>query len=246
MKKNNSIYLSVVIPAYNEAKRIAPTLRDVSSHLSTKDYAYEIIVVDDGSTDNTHEVVAEEMKSIPHLTFLNGQKNRGKGYAVNRGMTAAKGEYRLFMDADGSVNIREVDRFLFHAAYGFDVVIASISHPSQLRPVVEHAGYLRRIFGSVSHSIVRMFATPGIYDTQRGFKLFSAKAADIIFSRQTIDRFGFDIELLVIAAHHNLSVKEVPVSWNNPAGSTVRASDYFRTFKELFRIVNNRSAHAYD
>ncbi len=244
--KHSDIYLSVIIPAYNEAQRIGPTLRAVAEHLAAKDYASEIIVVDDGSKDNTHEVVLAEMRNIPNLFFLDGQPNKGKGFAVNRGMRAARGEYRVFMDADGSVSIREIDRFLFHAAYGYDVVIASISHPSQIRPVVERAGALRRAFGSMSHALVRFFATPGIYDTQRGFKLFSAAAADTIFTRQTINRFGFDIELLVIATHHGLRVKEVAVAWNNAPGSTVRAVDYFRTFKELYRIVTNRSAHAYD
>ncbi len=243
---NNPIFLSVVIPAYNEAKRIRPTLESVAEHLRSKDFKSEIIVVDDGSKDDTCSVVRDMMREVPNLRLIESDKNRGKGAAVKRGMMEASGEYRLFMDADGSVHIREADRFLFHAAYGFDIVIASISHPSQVRPVVERAGMLRRAFGSVSHALVRMFATPGIYDTQRGFKLFSASAADTVFSRQTIDRFGFDIEILVIASHHGLKVKEVPVAWNNPAGSTVRASDYLRTFRELYRIVSNRSAHAYD
>lgn len=246
--KEPGVFLSIVIPAYNESKRIIPTLEKVREYVREKDYRAEMIVIDDGSKDDTVEVVERFLSENEGLdmTIIRNELNQGKGRAVQRGMTAARGEFRLFMDADGSVSIREADRFLFHAAYGYDVVIASISHPSGTRPVVEHAGALRRAFGSVSHAMVRWFATPGIYDTQRGFKLFSSKAAETIFRRQKIARFGFDIELLVIARLHNFSIKEVPVDWNNPAGSTVRTRDYFRTFQELWRIVNNRYAHAYD
>lgn len=127
---------------------------------------------------------------------------------------------------------------------GSDVVIGSIAAPGA-DTVVEHNGWHRRFFGSLSKFLVRALAVPGIYDTQRGFKLFTAQAAEVIFPRQKINRFGFDIELLVIAREQGMKIRELPVAWNNPEGSTVKPSDYFRTMRELAEIIGNRLQNAY-
>ena len=173
----NNIYLSVVIPAYNEEKRIGATLADLKRYFSDKGYAYEVIVVSDGSTDGTAEAVSRFAKGFPALKLIDNKENRGKGYAVRCGMLEARGQYRLFMDADNSVTIDTVEPFIEEARKsGCDVTIGSIAFSAEAK-VVEHNGWHRRVFGSVSKLLVRAVATPGIYDTQRGFKLFTGRSA---------------------------------------------------------------------
>lgn len=236
--------ISIIIPAYKESKRISRTLESLQEYFLNKTYSYEIIVVNDGSSDGTLQVLAECGHYIRNLKVIDNPINRGKGYAVKCGMFMARGKYRLFMDADNSVKIDNLDLFLDYIRSGYDVVIGSIS--LKTAHIEERNGWHRHVLGSVSKWLIRTLATPRIYDTQRGFKLFTARAANIIFPLQTIDRFGFDIELLVIAARNNLSVREVAVDFNNPEGSTVRLSDYLRTFVELFRIIFNKLLRKYD
>ncbi len=239
------IDISVIIPAYNEAQRIGPTLQSLGDYFAARLYSYEIIVVNDGSSDDTASVVNACARSIPHIILIDNELNQGKGHVVRQGMLIARGTWRLFMDADNSVTIDHLHLFLTYARKGNDIVIGSIAHPSGNKKTVEHNGWHRRVFGSISKFLIRVIATPGIYDTQRGFKLFSGQAAEVIFRRQTIKRFGFDIELLVIAQSNGYRIKELPVTWDNPDNSTVRLSDYFRTFNELYYIVRNRLGNAY-
>jgi cellulose synthase/poly-beta-1,6-N-acetylglucosamine synthase-like glycosyltransferase len=237
--------LSVIIPAYNESARIGATLSDLKRYFIKKDISYEIIVVNDGSKDDTADVVRAFAKNFPGLTLIDNKMNRGKGYAVKCGMLAASGAYRLFMDADNSVTIDAIEPFIEEMYRGgHDIIIGSIAF--RYMPSIEHNGWHRRFFGSISKSLVRIVATPGIHDTQRGFKLFTSKAADIVFSRQQMERFGFDIELIAIAQLHGLSIKELPVYWNNPAGSTVHLKAYLDSFIELGRIYRNIVIGTYD
>lgn len=239
------ILLSVVIPAYNEEQRLGATIADLKRYFADKPYGYEVIVVSDGSTDGTGELVRRLSQGFPALRLVEYSPNRGKGHAVRRGMLEAKGEYRLFMDADNSVTIDTVEPFMREArADGVEVTIGSIAFSGS--EVVEHNGWHRRLFGKVSKLLVRAVATPGIYDTQRGFKLFTAKAAEAIFPLQRVERFGFDIEILVIARAHGLSIRELPVSWDNPAGSKVRLGAYADTFAELGKIYANMLRGAYE
>jgi dolichyl-phosphate beta-glucosyltransferase len=240
----NNIFLSVIIPAYNEEKRISTTLLSLNSYLLSKNYLYEIIIVNDGSTDSTAEVVTKFQTNIPNLRFINNKENRGKGFVVNCGMNIARGKYKLFMDADNSVKINAIENFLIEMNNGADIVIGSIALTKAI--VIDHNPWYRRIFGTISKMVTRLVALPGIYDTQRGFKLFNSKAANEIFPLQTIWRFGFDIELLVIARVKKLKIKELPVVWDNPSGSTVRLKDYIRTFVELFKIILNRIIGKYN
>ncbi|OGF80888.1 hypothetical protein A2W48_01785 [Candidatus Giovannonibacteria bacterium RIFCSPHIGHO2_12_44_12] len=237
-------FLSIVIPAYNEEERIAKTLIRIDQYLSFKKYAYEIIVVDDGSSDNTVALVSKLSRKVGHISILKNKKNRGKGFAVRTGMRKAQGRIRLFMDADNSVDISHLDEFIRHLESGFDIVIGSIKIGEQR--ATERNGIHRRILGSLANFLIRALATPKIKDTQRGFKLFSARAAKKIFSRQTINRFGFDIELLVIARKNGYQIKEIPVVWDNPAGSKVGLSSYVFTLIELLRITLNRAVGKYN
>ncbi len=233
------IILSIVIPAYNEAARIGNTLDSIERYFSKNNMSFEVIVVDDGSKDDTAQVAERYASKIKNLKVLINEKNSGKGFSVKRGMLAATGDYRLFMDADNSVDISHIEAFMRALSEGYDVAIGSI-HITDTVDVSEHNGWHRRILGSGANMLVQLFAVPGIEDTQRGFKLFSAKAADAIFPYQTIERFGFDIEVLVIARKNGFSIKELPVVWDNPAGSKVTAASYVQTLGELAHISWNR------
>jgi|GEM_PF-149540 len=237
--------LSIVIPAYNEAARIEKTLASIESYFAMRDnLSVEVIVIDDGSTDGTADVVKGYSSRFTNLHILMNEENRGKGFSVRRGMLAATGAYRLFMDADNSVDISHIDAFLNALDAGFDVAIGSIRIQED-GSVAEHNGCHRRILGSWAHKLIELIAVPGIEDTQRGFKLFSAKAALAIFPRQTIERFGFDIEDLVIARTNGFEIQELPVVWDNPAGSKVTAASYPQTLLELVRISYNRARGRY-
>jgi dolichyl-phosphate beta-glucosyltransferase len=231
----SKINLSIVIPAYNEALRIEATLQAISKYLENQKYSYEIIVVDDGSTDNTIEVVGKYGVKI----FKN-ERNMGKGYSVKRGMLSAEGEYRLFMDADHSVKIDNLERFMKCIEEGADVVIASIEVPGATIQD-DNYGY-RRIFGRLSKFLIRHIATSGIYDTQRGFKLFTESAANTIFPVQRINRWGFDIEILTIAQKKGMKIKELAVEWVNSKASSVTLSSYFYTLYELVKIKMIKSS----
>lgn len=230
--------LSVIIPAYNEASRIEKTLREVSGFLKNQSFEYEILVVNDGSKDGTALVVRELELSIPHLKLLENKENHGKGWVTKQGMLEAGGDIRLFMDADNSTTVDQVMPMLKWLKYDYDVVIGSIEVAGA--KINEHAQWYRRALGHWSKYLIRIVAGLwNIHDTQRGFKLFSAKAAQDIFSRVTVERFGFDIEVLAIAKHLNYKIKEVPVIWNNPSGSTVSLSSYLEVLKDLIKIRLN-------
>jgi dolichyl-phosphate beta-glucosyltransferase len=209
--------------------------------LRRQDYDYEIIVVNDGSPDNTLSVLRKFVHKIKNMRIVNYSRNRGKGYAVRRGMSKATGKYRLFMDADNSVQITEVNKFLTQARKGADVVVGSIAFQKDAR----HSAWYRKVLSSMSKILIRSVTALGVYDTQRGFKLFSARAAKTIFSKQTIDRWAFDIELLVIAQTNRFKIKELQVAWNNPDGSKVQLRHYINTLIELGKIVKNKFQGVY-
>lgn len=236
-------FISVVIPAYNEASRIGQTLNRASDFLKSRNYTHEIIVVDDGSSDKTFLEADKAAVRLGHIILIRNSQNRGKGYSVRRGMRRARGRVRLFMDADNSVDIFHLEEFIRWIERGYEVVIGSINIGGSA--AADHNGMHRRILGTLSNFLIRALAIPKIKDTQRGFKLFTARAAKKIFSRQTIERFGFDIEVLVIARKHGYRIKEVPVIWENPKGSSVSLKSYFETLRELIRIMFNRIAGKY-
>lgn len=228
------MYLSVVIPAYNEGKRILPTLKSVDEYFRKKDYEYEIIVVSDGSKDDTVSVVNNISQQMRGLRVIESNVNRGKGYVVKLGINESIGELRLFMDADNSTTIDNLDKMIPCVSEGYDVVIASIG-VSGARSV-GYEPFYKRFFGRAGNLIIRTVAVSGISDTQRGFKLFTAKAATDIFSRLKIERWGFDVEALAIARVLGYKIKEVPIIWNNDPDSKVGISAYLPTLLETVKI----------
>lgn len=235
------MYLSWIIPAYNEEKRIEKTLREVEAYLKSKNFpgGYEIIVVDSSSPDRTANIVRNLQPHISSIQLLTVE-NKGKGWAVKQGMLSARGDIRLFADADNSVSVEQADSFLqfFRGGGKFDVVIGSIEVPGA--EVEERAQWYRRMLGKLAKYVIRLVS--GLWeirDSQRGFKFFTASAAEIIFPRQTLTGWGFDFEILLIAKRHGLHIKELPVRWVNPPDSKVKLSAYFTTFLELLKIKWN-------
>lgn len=240
----NKIHLSVVIPAYNEEKRIATTLLDVDKYLSEQKYDYEIIVINDGSKDNTAQVVNKIGELVKNLRLIDNKENHGKGWVVRQAMIEAKGKYRLFMDADNSTTIDHLEQFWPHIKSGYDLVIGSIELKGA--KIEEKSAWYRRALGRFAKYIIRVFAGLWeIHDSQRGFKLFNEKAAEQIFPKQTIMRWGFDIEILVLAKKLGFKIKEVAVDWHNLGESKVNLSSYIKTFIELLKIRFNLITNRY-
>lgn len=229
------MHLSVIIPSYNGEDEVGKTLEAVNGYLSKQPYDWEILVSVDGSKDKTAKVVEGLKPQMPKLKLLDEEINHGKGWAVRRGMLEAQGDYRIFMDDDNSTTIDQIENFWPHIKNGYDVVIGSIEVSGA--KINEHAQWYRRWLGHLSKYVIRIVAGLwDIKDSQRGFKLFSAKAAKDIFSRAKIDRFGFDIEVLALAKKLGYKIKELPVIWNNPSGSSVKLKSYVAVFVELLKI----------
>ena len=227
-------YLSVIIPAYNEAGRLPLTLVDIDRHLSTKNYTYEIIVVDDGSSDNTQEVARKFDNLIPNLRVVGYKDNQGKGNAIKMGMLEARGKYRLFTDSDNSTSIDHFDKMIPSINEGYDIVICSRDvKGSQMHPPQT---LLKRILGNAGNLFIQGLLLPGIRDTQCGFKLFSEEAALKIFTLQRIKRWGFDIEALALGKRMGYKIKEVPVYWVNDADSRVKPLAYFQVLIETMKV----------
>lgn len=213
-------YLSVLIPAYKEGERIGHNLLEIDHYLKGKDYSYEIIVLVDGSPDNTAEIASNYALRIPHLRVINNSENHGKGYVVRQGLLEGKGRYRLFLDADGSTSITHLDTFLPHFEAGCDVVIGSRKVEGAFVQV--HQPRYREIMGEGGNWLIRILLGLWRYpDTQCGFKMLTAEAADAVASRMVVDRFGFDFELIVLAEKLGFRIKQLPVRWMNEEGSTV-------------------------
>ena len=227
--------LSVVIPAYDEERRIGATLERIVAYLRRRGGTSEILVVADGCRDRTVDVVkGVETAGLP-LRVLDSGVNHGKERCVRRGMLAARGTFRLFTDADLSTPIEELEKLRGALAAGHDVAIGSRRLPESRVDVPQP--WWRRAMGWGFNWCVQHLAVPGIADTQCGFKLFSADAARQIFSRQRIDEFGFDVEVLWIARKLGLRVAEVPVTWLDDPDSKVRpVSDAWRMLVDLQRI----------
>lgn len=227
-------YLSVIIPAYNEAKRLPLTLIDVDKHLEDQEYSYEILVVNDGSTDNTAEIVNRLIPLIENLKLIDNKENKGKGAVVRQGMLCAKGTWRLFMDADNSTSVVEFNKMVPYFKDGYEVVIGSRDVKGS-RTVPAQPWY-RRMLGNMGNLFIQILLLRGIWDTQCGFKCFSDEAAEKVFNLTKIDRWGFDVEALALAKKLGYKIKEMPVFWVNDIRSHVGASAYLQVLWEVVKV----------
>ena len=215
-------HLSVIIPAYNEEKRLGATLARVIAYLDEQSYTWEMVVVDDGSIDSTAAVAeAAGAGGLRAVRVLHNSSNRGKGFSIRHGMLEARGKYRLFSDADLSTPIEELDGFWPHFERGAAVVIGSRAMKESRLTVRQSP--LRERMGRLFNSCVRWMLVPGIYDTQCGFKMFTAEAAEAVFAKQRMHGFSFDVEALMLARRAGFEVREVPVTWTNALGTKVSA-----------------------
>lgn len=228
-------FLSIVIPAYNEALRIPETLRTTATYLKQSGKSHEILVIDDGSTDQTQDVVKSLEPEIPSLRLIPYTPNHGKGYAVRCGILEARGKYILMSDADLSTPIEEFDRFLPYLMNGASIVIGTRKH-SQAQ-ILRHQPFWRESMGKVFTYISNLILGLHQSDFTCGFKAFEQSAARQIFSRQRIERWAFDSEILFLADRQHLSVIEVPVRWmNSPETKVHIVKDTLITFLSLWKI----------
>ncbi|AKM84825.1 MAG: Glycosyltransferases involved in cell wall biogenesis [candidate division Kazan bacterium GW2011_GWA1_50_15] len=232
------IYLSVVIPAYNEERRIGKTLTKLRAYLDAQSYGYEVVVSDDGSGDTTREIVKIIAEGWPQLRLLTATHNQGKGAVVKRGMLSAHGRWVLFTDADNATPIEEVEKFWpftkeYPVIFGSRYIKGAHVHVPQARH--------RIILSRLSNLLIRFMAVPGVWDTQCGFKLFERNAGQNIFANVRLTRFGFDIEAFAIARQLGYRFKEVGINWYNDFESKVRTGrEAIRTLKDLFKITWNK------
>lgn len=228
--------LSIVIPAYNEAKRIGATLDSIAAFAEHAGHAIEVIVVVNNTTDDTMAVVEGYQKDMPYLRAIDCgthvSASMTKGLAVKAGMLLAEGEYILYMDADSATNISQIEIFWKHFAKGYDVVFGS----RYIKGAHTHRVWYRDVMGKASNLLVQALLLPGIKDTQCGFKCFTqASAKDIFKDVQTIG-WGFDMEVLAIARKRGYKLREVPVAWHEVGHSSVKAGAFITSLKELLEI----------
>lgn len=239
-----SIIISVVIPAYNEEERLIPTLKSVVSYLRSRNRKFEVLVVDDGSTDKTAVIAQELAASLQEIKVLQYGQNRGKGYAVRYGVQHSIGEYVLFNDADGSSPIEGIELLFDAIKNGAQIAIGSRAM-NDSNTTISTVWY-RRAIGRVFNLLANILVIPGIKDTQCGFKMFTKKAANYVFSRQRAERFSFDVELLFIGRKGGLKITEVPINWVNIPGSKVRFGlDPLQMFFDMLRFRWNDICNRY-
>lgn len=235
--ESNNIYLSVIIPAYNEVERIGTTLARVGEYLRMKDFSSEVIVVVDGAKDETARTAKSFADKVPNLRVIDRKENRGKGYTVREGMLAALGAVRVFTDADNSTDIVHFDLMKPLFDSGEQIVIASREPkdaPGAKQSVAQK--WYKRLLGDMGNLFIQIVAVRGIWDTQCGFKAFTAVASEKIFTRSRIDRWGFDIEALALAKHFDYKIAKIPADWKNDPRSHVRMSAYFQVLWETVKI----------
>lgn len=237
--------LSVVIPALNEERRLAPTVREAVALLRARGKPFEILVVDDGSRDGTSALVRKLAEAAPEVGLIRLAENQGKGHAVRTGIVNSQGDLVLFADADGATPMTELTRLEAALAAGADLAIGSRAlHSSET--VVRVRRY-RRIMGRTFHALVRWLTVRGIADTQCGFKLFRGPVAHDLFSRMRMNGFSFDVELLLMAQRQGYRIAEVPVNWTHQPGSRINLlRDSLRMARDLFIIRAKAARGEYD
>ena len=232
--------LSIIVPAYNEEKNLFKNINGFNKYLSQQKYDYEIIIVNDGSTDNTWQIASELANKNNKIKLINIKKNKGKGAAVRQGLLSASGEYRLFLDADNATSIDHIEKVWPYFKEDYDVVIGS-RNPKDAKGAdqVVSQPLWKRLLGICGNLLIRFMAVKGIWDTQCGFKAFTKKAVENIAPKTTTNRWGFDVEILALAQHMNYKIAIIPVSWINSEESRVGIKGYFSTLKEIIKIKLN-------
>jgi len=227
--------LSIIIPAYNEEKRLPEALNSILNYLENKKIKNEIIIVADKSKDKTLDVVRQYTKKFKNVNYIYNPKKQGKGYAVRKGILASKGSLVLFVDADTSTPITELDKFL-PKIKTYDIVIGSREHKDS---DVKKKLISRVVLGNMGNILLRIFLIKRIRDTQCGFKLFKGNIARELFSLSRIKGFGFDFEIIFLAQKQRYEIKEMPVNWVYCEGTKVTWQSHFKTLSELFEIRIN-------
>jgi len=232
-------YLSVVIPAYNEGSRkgagIREYLQSIKAYFENKDISYEIVVVNDGSKDNTAEVIESYKRSMPNLVFINRQKNKGKLFSVQEGLLKAHGQFRLFTDADGATPIDSLDKFWEHMKANENIIIGS--RDLEQSKIEKHQPRIKELLGDAGNYLIQFtLGLYGIMDTQCGFKVLSKEVVEKIIPQMKAIRWGGDFEILALGKRMGYKIIEVPVTWIDSGQSTVGISGYFQTLKELFQV----------
>lgn len=240
-------YLSVIIPAYNEEKRIGKTLNAVYTYLAAQSFTWEILVVLDGVTDNTLAVVEAFAAGKEGIRWFDRRENMGKGYTVRQGMLAARGQIRLFTDADNSTDMSHFDKMKPLFERGADVVIASRDHKDA--PEAQQAEpqpFFKRLLGNAGNLVVQAVAVPGIWDTQCGFKAFRAPAAEQVFTVARINGWGFDMEALALARHFGHPINIIGAYWVDEPNTHVKTLDYLHSLGEAFKVRWNLLTRVYE
>ena len=236
-------FLSIIIPAYNEQSRLPNTLEQVFHFLEKQSFKSEVIVVENGSTDKTFEVAQKFVEQHKNLRVIHTEE-RGKGGAVQRGVREAGGEYVFICDADLSMPVEEISKFIPPTLKDFDIAIGSREAPGAVR---YNEPYYRHLTGRVFNMLIRLMVLPNLQDTQCGFKCLRAEVARDIFPFQTITGWAFDVELLYIAHYHGYRILEIPIDWYFNADSKVRVlRDSWRMFIDLLVIRRNARRGLYD
>jgi dolichyl-phosphate beta-glucosyltransferase len=235
---------SIVLPAYNEGERIAASLEKIFAHMTQCGWKAEVIVVDDGSSDDTAQIVTRYAVQHPDLRLIQNPGNRGKGYSVRNGMLHARGDILLFSDADLSSPIEEADKLFAAIAAGAHIAIGSRWLRTELQ--VKRQPLYRRVLGRIFNLGLRLVLGLSFKDTQCGFKAFTRNAARTVFPPQQIERWGFDPELLYLARNHHLAVAEVPVKWSHREGTRIHPiRDGLRMFGDVLKIRWNSLSGRY-
>jgi dolichyl-phosphate beta-glucosyltransferase len=230
--------LSVIIPAYNEERRLPAYLGEILAYLEAQPFSSEVIIVDDGSQDGTAEMVERFGAENSKVQLIRLPQNRGKGHAVKTGMLKACGKLRLFADADGATPITELAGLKKAIEAGADAAVASRALHDDSHIV--QTKFHRKLIGTIFNFIVRSLTVKGINDTQCGFKLFTRESANAVFPQQQICDFGFDVEILYLCRKKGYRVVEVPVNWSDVPGTKVRLiRDSLRMFKDVIKIRMN-------
>jgi glycosyltransferase involved in cell wall biosynthesis len=237
--RQETLDLSVVVPAFNEAQRLPKTLQSIHSYLRSRSLRAEVLVIDDGSTDATAKIVEQSRSSFPEVRLLSSDRNRGKGFSVRWGMLEAGGEIALFTDADLSAPIEEADKLLAALSNGaYDGAIGSRAVDRSLIEV--HQSAFRERAGMLFNRIVRWTVGLPFQDTQCGFKAFRREKARVIFEKQRTEGFGFDPEILFLARQEGLRIAEIPVRWAHSSATKVNLfGDSFRMFVDLLAVRCN-------